>query len=152
MSAEPDGEAGGAIRIGDATKRRLFAAGLDNLGAMFLASLLMARCASVPESARGVVAVFIYLSYFGLQEGVWSTTIGKRAFDLRITRFDGTACGWRAALLRTVTRLIEVNPILLGGLPAGLAIAFSKRRQRLGDRIAGTLVARRSTPPLVERA
>ena len=135
------------VLIGDATKSRLFAASVDNLAAMFLASLLMARGTSVPESARWMVAVFIYLSYFGLQEGAWSNTLGKRAFGLRITRFDGTACGWRAALLRTVTRLIEVNPILLGGLPAGLAIAFSERRQRFGDRISGTLVVRRTHRP-----
>jgi len=133
-----------ALLIGDATKSRIFAVGIDNLGAMFLASLLVARCTGIPESVHGVVAVFIYLGYFGLQDGAWSTTIGKRLFGLRIARLDGTACGWRAALLRTVTRLIEVNPILLGGLPAGLMIAFSKRRQRLGDWIAGTVVVRRT--------
>jgi uncharacterized RDD family membrane protein YckC len=36
--------------------------------------------------------------------------------------------------------LVEANPLLLGGLPAGIAILASERNQRLGDLAAGTLV------------
>jgi uncharacterized RDD family membrane protein YckC len=49
-------------------------------------------------------------------------------------------CGWRAALVRTLLRVVEANPLLSGGLPAGLAILASKRNQRLNDLAAGTLV------------
>jgi uncharacterized RDD family membrane protein YckC len=36
--------------------------------------------------------------------------------------------------------ILEVNPLLLGGLPAGLVIISTKRKQRIGDLLAGTLV------------
>jgi uncharacterized RDD family membrane protein YckC len=140
---EAEGRADAQDRIGDGTKRRLFAASADNLLAMLLASVLMSHVTAGSESAQLALAVFIYLAYFGVQEGACSTTFGKWAFGLRIVRLDGTACGWRRAIVRTLMRLLEVNPVLLGGLPAGLAVAFSKRRQRLGDRLCGTLVVRR---------
>ena len=37
-------------------------------------------------------------------------------------------------------RLLEVNPLLFGGLPAGIAILTSERKQRIGDMLAGTVV------------
>lgn len=37
-------------------------------------------------------------------------------------------------------RLVEVNPFLLGGIPAGIAVALSTYNQRLGDMLAGTYV------------
>jgi hypothetical protein len=43
-------------------------------------------------------------------------------------------------MLRTLLRVIEVNPILLGALPAGIMLLVTKRRQRLGDLLAGTVV------------
>jgi hypothetical protein len=41
-------------------------------------------------------------------------------------------------------RLLEVNPLLLGDLPAGISIVSSRDRQRIGDRVAGTVVIPRS--------
>jgi uncharacterized RDD family membrane protein YckC len=35
---------------------------------------------------------------------------------------------------------LEANPILLGGIPAGIAIFSSERKQRIGDALAGTVV------------
>lgn len=46
----------------------------------------------------------------------------------------------RAALVRTLLRVVEANPLLFGGVPAGVCILASKRNQRLGDLAAGTLV------------
>jgi uncharacterized RDD family membrane protein YckC len=43
-------------------------------------------------------------------------------------------------LVRTLLRLLEANPLLFGGLPAGVAILLSGRNQRLGDLAAGTMV------------
>jgi uncharacterized RDD family membrane protein YckC len=44
-----------------------------------------------------------------------------------------------------VARLIEVNPLLMGGVPAGIAVAVSAKRQRIGDMIANTYVVRART-------
>lgn len=75
-------------------------------------------------------------------QAAFGTTIMKRAFGLAVVRLDGTRAGFREALVRTLLRIVEVNPLLFGGLPAGLSIAFTKRRQRLGDILAGTAVVR----------
>jgi len=128
--------------VGDATKVRLFAAGVDNLLAMFLASLIASRVPELTNNDRVAAAIVAYLAYFLVQEGAWSNTIGKRLFGLRICRLSGARCGWRAALIRTGTRVLEVNPLLFGGLPAALAGVFSKRHQRFGDMLSGCLVVR----------
>ncbi len=56
------------------------------------------------------------------------------------TRYDGRPCTWTQAAIRSVLRLLEVNPICVGALPAALVIVFSVRQQRLGDMLAHTLV------------
>ena len=129
------------LLVGDATKRRIFSTSIDNVLSMFVALLVGSRLPELPNSDRVSVAVAAYLAYYLAQEGVWSTTLGKRLFGLRIYKADGSPCGWRSATIRTVTRVVEVNPIL-GALPAGLAVAFSKRHQRLGDMLSGCVGAR----------
>ena len=52
----------------------------------------------------------------------------------------GRMPGMLKAGLRTITRLVEVNPFLFGGIPDGIAVTMSKRRQRLGDMHAQTYV------------
>ncbi len=126
--------------VGDATKSRLLAAGVDNLLAMVLALLTASRLSLLADADRAGVAVATYLAYYLVQEGAWSTTLGKRLFGLRICHLNGSPCGWNAALVRTATRVFEANPILLGGLPAALAGAFSERHQRLGDMLSGCVV------------
>ena len=65
---------------------------------------------------------------------------GKFFQGLVVRKLDGSPCDWTGALIRGATRIIEVNPLLFGGLPAGLAIMASERKQRIGDMMAGTLV------------
>ena len=131
--------------VGDATKRRLFAAGVDNLLAMFLALFAASRLpASSDKNLAMGLAIVVYLTYFLGQEATWSNTIGKRLFGLRLCRLNGEPCGWPEASIRTLARIVEVNPILLGGLPAAIVGATSKRHQRLGDMLGGCVVIRAS--------
>jgi uncharacterized RDD family membrane protein YckC len=132
-------------RVGDATKRRLFAAGVDNLLAMFVALLVASRLPERPAGGAMSVAVVTYLVYFFVQEGIWSRTLGKRFFGLEICRLNGERCGWTAAAIRTATRILEANPALLGGLPAALAGSVSRRHQRFGDMLSGSVVVRTTT-------
>ena len=126
--------------IGDATKARLIAVFIDHLIAF---ALMMTAVAFVPESLPVVKAVFfflIYLAYFVVLEALWSRTLGKFFQGLVVRKVDGNRCDWKAALIRGGLRILEVNPLLLGGLPAGLVIIASERKQRIGDLLAGTLV------------
>ena len=140
---------------GDATKTRFFAAWIDITIAFILCIAVGARLPGPLSSpVRWAIAAAVFVGYFFVQEGAWGTTLGKRVFGLRVVRLDGSVAGWQEALARSVLRLVEVNPVLLGALPAALAVAWSRRKQRLGDMIAGTLVIRRQTQdvPVVARA
>jgi len=126
--------------VGDATKSRLIAVFIDHLVAFGLVLIVVAF---VPESlpwVKGVLFFVIYLAYFLVLEGLWSRTVGKYVQGLVIRKLDGTPCDWRAAFIRSGFRIFEVNPLLFGGLPAGLIVMTNDRRQRFGDIIAGTLV------------
>ena len=127
--------------MGNATKERLFAAGIDNFFATIACVLLAAKLpGQLSPVARWVIAGMAYLVYFLVQEAIWGTTLGKRAFHLQVARVDGGSVGWPEALWRTLLRILEVNPLLAGAIPGGLTVAFSKRKQRLGDMLAHTVV------------
>ena len=126
--------------IGDATKARIIAVFIDHFIAF---ALMMLVVGLVPESLPAVKAVLfflVYLAYFIVLEAVWSRTLGKYFQGLVVRKLDGSPCDWKAALIRGALRIIEVNPLLFGGLPAGLAVISTKRHQRIGDLLAGTLV------------
>ncbi len=126
--------------VGDASKARLIAVFIDHLIAF---ALMMLVVAFVPENLpllKGFFFIFIYLAYFVVLEALWSRTPGKFFQGLVVRKLDGKSCDWTGALIRGTLRLVEVNPILLGGLPAGLVIIASERKQRLGDLLAGTVV------------
>jgi uncharacterized RDD family membrane protein YckC len=92
------------------------------------------------DVVRGCALVACYLGYYFLSEGLWGATPAKLLFGLRVRSLAGGRCSWLQAGIRTVLRVIEVNPFLFGGLPAGIAILATTRRQRLGDLWAGTVV------------
>ena len=77
--------------------------------------------------------------YFFLWEGAVGWTPGKRALRLRVVALDGGPCGWRRSLLRNVLRPLD---LLFFGVIGAMSMAAGLQRQRLGDRLAGTTVAR----------
>jgi uncharacterized RDD family membrane protein YckC len=128
------------IIIGDASKSRLIALFFDHLIAF---ALVMLTVLLVPESFESLKAFLffgVYLAYFVVLEALWSRTPGKFFQGLVVRKLDGSPCGWKAALIRGALRAFEVNPLLLGGLPAGLVVISTRRKQRIGDLLAGTLV------------
>lgn len=84
-----------------------------------------------------------YLGYFILFEGALGWTPGKLITGLRVVNYNGGRCTWRQAFIRSIWRIVEVNPLVLGALPAGVLIVTSAYQQRLGDRFARTLVISR---------
>jgi uncharacterized CHY-type Zn-finger protein len=89
---------------------------------------------------KGIVIVVFYLGYYIVLEALWSRTLGKYFQGLAVRKLNGRACDWTAATIRGILRVIEVNPLLLGGLPAGLVIISTDKKQRMGDILAGTVV------------
>jgi uncharacterized RDD family membrane protein YckC len=126
--------------VGEASKERFIAAFLDNLIGF---AFMMVVAVLIPERfpiIKFIFYILIYFAYFIVFEALWSRTLGKYFQGLIVRKLDGSRCDWKTALIRGAARVIEVNPILLGGLPAGLIILSSERKQRLGDILAGTVV------------
>jgi uncharacterized RDD family membrane protein YckC len=99
--------------------------------------------ALMPEESallKGLLFFLAYIAYYVILEALWSRTLGKYFQGLVVRKLNGTPCDWKAAFFRGVTRVIEVNPLLFGGLPAGLVIISTPRKQRVGDILAGTVV------------
>ena len=122
------------------TMARHIAGVLDNVLAWFL-SVVCAK--QLPDSYivwQLVVMVVAYLGYFLVFESVFCTTPAKFMNGLVIRDFRGGRCSIRQTLIRTLFRLLEVNPALLGFLPAAASIIWSRHKQRFGDKVAGTVV------------
>jgi uncharacterized RDD family membrane protein YckC len=80
--------------------------------------------------------------YFPVLEGVWGRTIGKLITGTVVVDISGNPPGIWKAVLRTLVRIVEINPLAAGGVIAGIAVCMSQNRQRLGDMLAHTFVVR----------
>src|ERR1700745_2303377 len=118
---------------GNSGRPRILAFVIDNLLATVAAFVAVAALGSAnPYVSAGTLSL-TYLGYFFVFEALWSRTPDKYFQGLMVIDSSGGHCGWRRALVRTLLRVVEANPLLFGGLPAGLAILASKYNQRLGD-------------------
>ena len=129
-----------AFLSGDAIKARFFAGIIDNMAAMGVSFLIAAQLSIIGKIAQGLSVFALYCLYFFMAEALLAMTPGKFAFGLRVVSVSGRNCTTWQVFLRTILRIVEVNPLLLGYLPAGIAILTSKRHQRFGDMLAGTVV------------
>jgi uncharacterized RDD family membrane protein YckC len=130
------------IAPGNTITPRYIAANVDCLlGAIFMLLALKANPLDY-RILHIVVAVAAFLAYYFIFEAIFSRTPGKFLMGLVVRKFDGSKCGWREAAIRTGFRILEVNPLFFGGLPACVIILISKNRQRLGDKVADTVVVR----------
>lgn len=81
----------------------------------------------------------IALAYYVVMEALTGATLGKRAMGLKVLKEGGEALDWQASLVRNVMRIVDG---LFFYLVAAIAVWVSKRRQRLGDMAAHTLVVK----------
>jgi uncharacterized RDD family membrane protein YckC len=111
-----------------------------------LGILLLVEQAYGPRmSEQGwLTAIGLMLTYFIVMEAGLGWTIGKLVTDTRVVNKMGRRPNLIQAIIRTLFRLLEANPLAAGGIFAGTAVAWSKAKQRLGDMAAGTYVLRRS--------
>ena len=122
------------------TMPRHISAILDN-SLSLVVSVVAAK--QLPESmpvAQVAVLCTSYLAYYFVFEAILCSTPGKLVNGLVVRDFHGGRCSLKQTVVRTLFRLIEVNPALFGGLPAAARIVWSQHKQRFGDRVAGTVV------------
>lgn len=122
--------------------------------AVFLDFLVLAVFAYVLSRWGFRLSVFtlswtlVTFLYYSIYEGATGATLGKLVMGLRVVRLDGSAITQREALVRNALRFVDGFAFYLVG---GLLAMGSPASQRLGDRVAGTLVVmRRSLPALRE--
>lgn len=110
----------------------------------------------------GLLVGAIPLIYFTLLEGFFGATAGKMLLGLRVVQLDGSRITWQEAIVRNLLRPVDE---IVFYLVAAISVWSSPRKQRLGDRAAGTAVVRLvpvslqhyvpvapSTPPVVAGA
>jgi uncharacterized RDD family membrane protein YckC len=91
-----------------------------------------------PIVALSVVGLIVWFLYFTLLEGRYGQTIGKMALGIKIVReADGAPIDYGEAAVRTILRIIDG---LFDYLIGAIFIWTSDEKQRLGDRVAHTVV------------
>jgi uncharacterized RDD family membrane protein YckC len=91
------------------------------------------------ESAAGMtLSVFIEIAYFTLYVGHSGQTPGKKLLRLKIIRTNGEDVGFGLAVVRWIGQAISFLALGIGYL----MIAFTRNKQGLHDKIAGTYVVR----------
>ncbi len=99
-----------------------------------------------------VMGFVMLVGYPAAMETFWDgRTLGKAAMGLRVVTREGAPVRFRHAAIRAMLGLVEIWALL--GIPAVVSIISSRRDQRLGDLVAGTLVlrqraGRRASPPV----
>ena len=121
------------------------------VGPRFLALLIDAIIIGVVGGILGVifrnspglsggVTGLLALAYFIVLEATQGATLGKMALGLRVTRTDGAPISWTESIIRNLLRIIDGLFVYLVG---AILIWTSPLKQRLGDRVAKTVVVRR---------
>jgi membrane protease YdiL (CAAX protease family) len=131
--------------------RRALAAALDNsvwfFGVVMILGWLPISPGSISDETAylGVVVVFsLWFNYFSFCEWHWGQTIGKNAAGIEVRSLDGSErLTFAQASIRNLLRLVDFFVI------GELMIVATKRKQRLGDKAANTVVVRRV--PAVKR-
>jgi uncharacterized RDD family membrane protein YckC len=134
--------------------RRSLAALLDNVSWILFYVwfyVWLVGGAFLASDTAGIVALVVFFSlwfnYFAFCEWRWGQTMGKNATGIEVRSVDGAPkLNFFQASIRNLLRLVDVFVI------GELMVATTKRKQRLGDRAAKTVVVRRAPRTAGEQA
>ena len=118
-----------------------------------LAALSLGMPSATPAGISWAVAILIlaqfavlwgyYVLFEGLMDG---QTPGKRIHRLRVVREGGFSVTFGASAVRNLVRIIDMQPVFFYLVGLGSILA-TRRGQRLGDLVAGTIVVREGVRP-----
>ena len=89
------------------------------------------------------VWVTLAVAYFPLTEGLFGRSLGKLATGTVVVNAAGENPGVGRAFVRTLLRVVEVNPLFLGGVPAGIVAAVPMKSARSCGVLRGSRHPRR---------
>jgi len=116
-----------------------------------LVGLGLLSSAGVPGVALTIAALFlipiVLLGFPVVLESLWrGRTLGKAVMGLRVVTVEGAPIRFRHALIRGGADIVDLYGLgilmVAPGIVGAIAIAASRRSQRLGDMVAGTIVVR----------
>ena len=87
-----------------------------------------------------LMATVLWLAYMTMMEVKYGGSIGKRARGLRVVMEDGEPVSPEAALIRNLMRFVDAFPYVVPYVVGAIAASNSPLMQRLGDRVAETVV------------
>ncbi len=101
---------------------------------------------NIPGLGAGLILVLaIILLYYTLLLGYLGQTVGKMAVKIKgVNEADGSPITYGAAFIRSILLLIDAIPYIIPYLLGAILIWTSDRKQRLGDRVAHTVVVKTS--------
>lgn len=119
---------------------RWFATVIDLLLASLPIVVVASPANASPDSAAGFYSLtfLVWLTYAVTCEAIWGRTVGKRLMRSRVLTVDEEAIGWGQSLVRNLFKIVGMLGILQ--LVTLVSILASKRSQRIGDMVAGTIV------------
>lgn len=136
------------LSMDDVLRERLLAVLVDAaVVAAASALLVVALAVAVGDGVRAVadhpatLAAFplLWLGYAVALQGRYGQTVGKAVAGIVVVSKDGSPCDYRAAALR---ELVRVADVALAPLIGVMFVFRPRRRQRLGDVVAETIVVR----------
>lgn len=117
---------------------RFLAVLIDGLIVGVVFSLLSFLFRGAPGAVGGFAGLLTIL-YFIVLEATRGATLGKMALGLRVVKLDGSPISWQESIIRNLLRVVDG---LFAYLVGAILVWTSPLRQRLGDRVAGTVVVR----------
>lgn len=97
-------------------------------------------------SITGVFLVLLTnIAYYTALEAAFGSSVGKFVMGIRVLREDGSKPGWGPVLARNLLRVVDGFLFYFVG---AIVVWSSPKRQRVGDRVAHTLVVPRSVRPI----
>lgn len=82
------------------------------------------------------------LAYVFVGEALYGQTLGKRLMSIKVVRLDYTKISWRQSVIRNLLRIVDALPYIIPYMIGLATIATTDRHQRVGDKVAHTMVAR----------
>jgi len=142
-SAQSDATAGIPVQY-QGVAIRFVAILIDWLILGIIATILNASGALVGAYSTTVaIGVVISLVYFTLLLGHSGQTIGMMLVKIRVVKeADYSPIGYTEAAIRTIFLYIDEIPFVVPYLLGAILIWTSEKKQRLGDRIAHTIVVK----------
>jgi uncharacterized RDD family membrane protein YckC len=87
----------------------------------------------------------IGIAYYIVLEAQFGATLGKRIVGLKVVKLDGGGpIDWQASIVRNLLRLVDGIFFYLVG---AIMVWTSNQKQRLGDKVASTVIVRAKQAP-----